>query len=443
MGTSLAGIRNRWALPAHIAPLITFRVLFGLVMAGGIIRFYLKGWIEQLYFKPTYFFSYYGFEWVKPLGPTAMYFLFFLLLLSALGILLGCFYRLSAIIFFLIFTYIELIDKTNYLNHYYFVSLVSFLLIFLPANRYLSLDVFMGLVNEKLTIPRWQVDLLKIQLGIVYFFAGIAKINSDWLFEAMPLKIWLPSHSSLPVIGLWLEQEWTAYLFSWLGALFDLSIFFLLIIHKIRPYAYATLVGFHLMTGLLFPIGIFPFVMSGCTLIFFSGEWHQKLLRIFKSDKYTVPVEANYSFSLKLWFVVLFLLLQLGIPLRHILYPGHLFWTEEGYRFSWRVMLMEKSGHTTFLVTDAGEQKKEWVVNEEFLTAQQIKMMSTQPDMILQFAHHLFENYQKRGFEDPRIYCHSMVSLNGRLSRPFIDPKVNLAKEKWDLAHKTWILPYE
>ena len=182
-------------LNSAITPLLTFRVLFGFVMTLGIIRFLAKGWVEQLYITPKFFFTYDGFSWIKPLGSIEMYALFTLLLLSAIGIFLGFFYRVSTIIFFLLFTYVELIDKTNYLNHYYFVSLISFYLIFLPAHRNLSLDRYFGRVSPSNFIPRWNIDILKIQLGIVYFFAGIAKLNSDWILHALPLKIWLPSES--------------------------------------------------------------------------------------------------------------------------------------------------------------------------------------------------------------------------------------------------------
>ena len=39
--------------------------------------------------------------------------------------------------------------------------------------------------------------------------------------------------------------------------------------------------------------------------------------------------------------VVLFLGIQFLLPLRHLLYPGNVNWTEEGFRFAWRVMLVE------------------------------------------------------------------------------------------------------
>src|SRR5680860_1489105 len=105
--------------PTSMAPLINFRVLFGLILLISLGRFVWNGWIESLYLSPQFHFHYYGFTWIQPLGETGMYLLFAMMGLSALGIILGYFYRFSALVFFLSFTYVELIDLTNYLNHYY------------------------------------------------------------------------------------------------------------------------------------------------------------------------------------------------------------------------------------------------------------------------------------------------------------------------------------
>ena len=130
--------------PVSIAPLVRFRIGFGLLMFFSILRFWWRGWVESVYIKPEFHFTYMGFDWVRPLGATGMYIIFSLIAISALLIALGCFYRMATIVFFLTFTYVELIDVTTYLNHYYFISLVSFIMIWLPANRMYSLDVRMS-----------------------------------------------------------------------------------------------------------------------------------------------------------------------------------------------------------------------------------------------------------------------------------------------------------
>lgn len=443
-------VRSYLAKPVSIAPLAVFRVLFGAMMLASIIRFALNGWIYKLYIKPVFYFSYYGFEWVKPLGDPGMYILFLVMGVSALFLMIGLFYRISAILFFLSFTYVELIDKANYLNHYYFVSIVAFLLIFLPAGNYFSLDTHWRFQRQIKTIPWLFIFVLQFQLGLVYFYAGLAKLNNDWLFNAMPLRIWLPAHTELPIIGGLMDKVWIAYFFSWFGAIYDLSIPFLLIYRKTRGFAYFMVVAFHLMTFLLFQIGMFPFIMIICTLIFFPETFHQRIIdRIRKMSGNTHNISTAPHQHLPLMrqlllavFIVHFSL-QLLIPFRYLLYPGNLFWTEQGYRFSWRVMLMEKAGKAFFYVKDPLTNRSGETMMDNDLTANQEKMMATQPDMILQYAHYLKQKYQQRGIADPEIRVECYVTLNGSGSRLFIDKTVDLTKEEDSFCAKDWILPFE
>lgn len=444
----LEKIKQRYAClflhKTSIYPLVVFRVIFGLMMAASVLRFVLKGWVHDLYLAPNFFFSYWGLDFIKPYHPLFIYSLFALMFLAALGIMLGLFYRSAAALFFLAFTYVELIDKSNYLNHYYFVSLVSFLLIWLPAHRYFSLDSRRNPAMATTYIDAWQLNIIKIQLGMVYFFAGLAKLNPDWLLRALPLKIWLPAHQDMPLLGtLWAQSE-TAYLFSWAGALYDLLIPFLLISARFRPWAYGAVVVFHLFTALLFPIGMFPYIMMLSTLVFFSADFHQKIIqavsKILKTNPQipSVYVPKAFPFWLKL-----FLIIQLLLPLRFLLYHGNLYWTEQGYRFSWRVMLMEKAGYVTYVLKDQTTGKQGEIDPADFLTDNQIKMMATQPDMILQFAHFIKKESQNSGIAQPEIYAQSYVSLNGRGSRPFIDPTVDLSTIKKCSNKLTWVLPFD
>ena len=263
-----------------IYPLVTFRIIFGLMMCYSTLRFINKGWVTDLYVTPKFYFTYYGFDWVKPLNEEGMYFLFYLMVALSIFIAFGLFYRFSAISFFIIFTYVELIDKTNYLNHYYFVSLISFLLVFLPANKYFSLDSYFKICKSHLQVPAWSINSIKLQIIIVYVFAGIAKLNSHWLLDAQPLINWLKHQSDIPIIGGLLTYDFTAYLFSWGGALFDLFIIFFLIHKKTRIAAYGLIILFHVLTAIMFPIGVFPLVMIFSTLIFFSSHFHQSIVQL-------------------------------------------------------------------------------------------------------------------------------------------------------------------
>ena len=429
------------------APLAVFRILFGVMMLASLIRFAAYGWIDKLYIQPKFFFSYYGFEWVKPLG-NFTYLIFLVCAVSCVLIALGYKYRFGIITFFLSFTYIELMDKTTYLNHYYFISLMSFLLIFLPANAYFSVDAWQHDKIRASKIPRWSLEAVKLLLGIVYFYAGLAKLNSDWVINAMPLRIWLPSKYDYPIIGDLFQQVWVHYFFSWAGAIYDLLIPFMLLNRKTRGLAFMAVLFFHLITGWIFPIGMFPYIMIVSTLIFFEPSFHHRVLgfisRVFRIRKIVFD-EAEKIFNpqkaLKR-FLIAFFVIQILLPFRYLLYPGELFWTEEGFRFSWRVMLMEKAGYAQFKVVNPSDGSQFYVDNTDFLTSFQEKQMSTQPDFILEYAHYLANHFQRQGIPEPQVYVESYVALNGRRSRPYIDPKVDLTKIEQSLKHKTWILPF-
>jgi hypothetical protein len=399
------------------------------------------GWIEDHYIDPLFHFKYWGFEWIEPLSLEGMYAVHVIMILSSLGVMFlsGITYRISAIVLFLSFTYTELIDLTYYLNHYYFVSLVCLLLIFMPGH----ISPFKNLDSQK--VKRSAIFILKFQIAILYIYAGLAKINYDWLIEALPLKIWIPANDKLPIIGPLMSWEITPYLFSWIGMLFDTFIIALLIYKPTRIIGYLMVIVFHTITGILFQIGVFPLVMMGIVTIFFSDEWHKKFIRLFiRAGKSNVtPAAERFNGNVLNHLLVLYIFIQLLFPWRYLLYPGNLFWTEAGYRFSWRVMLMEKAGTATFYVKDTRTGKEGIVVNSEFLNAHQEKQMAMQPDMILQFAHFLGKHYEEKGVFKPEVRAEVYVTLNAKPSKLLIDPNRDLMNEEDTFAPKNWIIHYQ
>ena len=448
MGMAIKNLFKYLNTNCSIAPLVVFRIAFGALMFISTCRFILKGWVHSMYILPKMHFPYYGFEWVKALPPVGMYLVFALLLISSFGIIVGAFYRISTILFFVLFTYVELIDKTNYLNHYYFVSLVSFMMIFIPASRSFSLDNKLFKRTETIEVPRFYVFILQLQLFLVYFFAGIAKINYDWLIEAQPLKTWLPAFSHFAIIGDFMESNWLAYLFCWFGCCYDLAIGFLLFNKRTVNVAYLFVLVFHLATALFFNIGMFPYVMITITIIFFKEELHLKIVQILKKLlRYTENMASSYNakhVSKGITYVFfIFFIVQILMPFRYLLYNGKLFWTEQGYRFSWRVMLMEKAGTAFFYVEDKNTHQITEVDNKEYLTYMQEKMMATQPDMMVDYAKFLKQEFINKGYTDPRIKAQSFVTLNGSGSREFIDPTVDLSAEtNCFLKNKNWVKSY-
>ncbi len=443
--------------PVHIAPIVTLRVAIGFLMAVSTIRFLALGWVADHYIEPVFHFTYFGFEWVEVVSPFALYAIHALMIVAAVALMLGWQYHIAALVLFLGFTYTELIDLVYYLNHYYFVSIVLCLLIFAPAHRYFSLDVLRKPSIKTEFIPRFWGLIFQMMLAIVYIYAGLAKINHTWLIEALPLKIWLPAADSIPVLGPLFAWAAAPYIFSWVGMIYDSTIVFFLLWQKSRPWAYAMVVVFHILTGILFQIGVFPLVMIAATLIFFSEHWHialiKRLRNFFFSAKHlaafrqktetTAAVLKNFKPVSRgvVVLAALFFVFQLLFPWRNLLYPGNIFWTEEGYRFSWRVMLMEKAGTATFYVKDGVSGRVGIVVNSTFLNPHQEKQMAMQPDMILQFAHFLGEHYASQGVQNPSVRAEVYVTLNARPSQLLIDPQRDLTQISDGWKAKDWIMP--
>jgi hypothetical protein len=137
------------------------------------------------------------------------------------------------------------------------------------------------------------------------------------------------------------------------------------------------------------------------------------------------------------------LVLHLVLPWRYLAYPGELFWTEEGYRFSWRVMLMEKAGYLNYKIIDPDTGKRSVVNPGDYLTTFQNKQLATQPDFILEFAHHLASLHQQIDGPLPAVYAESYIALNGRGSRVYVNPEINLSEITEDTPRIEWLMPFE
>jgi hypothetical protein len=236
MQTTLVKFKELCFQQVSSAPLVVFRILFSSLLFYSTVRTIFKGWVKELYVIPTYHFTF--IEGLPLPSENVIYSIFGLLALSSIFMIFGLFYRVSTALFFVLFTYVELIDKTYYLNHYYLVSTLVFWMVLVPAHRSYSIDSFIFPKIKKPVCDNWCVLIFKVQLSMVYFFAGLAKVNADWLVEAQPLATWLPGRYSVPIIGKWLYLKEVAFLFSWSGCLYDLFIWIFLWFKRARPLAY-------------------------------------------------------------------------------------------------------------------------------------------------------------------------------------------------------------
>jgi len=439
-------LRSRAHTPIDSAWLAAFRVLFGVVLCAGIVRFLFTGWIELQYEQPRWFFSFPGCSWVRPWPAPGMLLHYSALAFLALGIALGLRTRVCLMLFLIGFAYTQLIDLTNYLNHHYLVLLLGVLLLVLPSHQTWSLDARAGRVRSRSHVPAWMLWLVRFQVGVVYMFAGLAKAKADWLFHGQPLGLWLAARTELPVVGPWFSEPATALVMSWAGFLFDTTIVLWLSWRRTRLWAYGAVLGFHGMTGWLFNIGMFPIIMSSVALVFFSPSWPRRALgwllpAIARAPEPTAvqpPARPRWQRTALALMLVAHVLTQLALPLRHLLYPGDVLWNERGMRFAWHVMLREKHGSVTFEARLEGGRRLE-VPPHNYLTPRQEREMSSQPDLIAQLARKIGQDLEAHGHHGVQVHARAKVSLNGRVPLELVDPEVDLYHA--DPADPRWILP--
>src|SRR6478752_2651861 len=146
----MSGVGSLWTRayaaawqPWDAAGLAAFRFIFGLVMAVSLVRFQAFGWVHELYVRPTFFFKFWGFGWVTPASSTVLAGLHVALTALALFVAVGFLYRASIVLFLAGFAYLQLLDVTNYLNHYYLAGLLALLLAGLPLGRAYSVDALL------------------------------------------------------------------------------------------------------------------------------------------------------------------------------------------------------------------------------------------------------------------------------------------------------------
>jgi vitamin K-dependent gamma-carboxylase len=441
LGGMIQGLRRRLAEPVDGASVAVFRIAFGLLLLVEVARFFAHGWIARYYIEPSFHFTYFGFGWVHPWPGAGMYVHFALLGAVAFCVAVGLFYRPSAWLLWVLFTYVFLLEEARYLNHFYAASLFAFLLALIPAQNAFSVDARRRRPHTSATVPAWALWLLRFQTGAIYLFGGIAKINPDWV-RGEPMRSWLMERSNLPLIDLIVRNRLELLFFSYGGLLFDLLVVPALLWRRTRPFAFAAAVVFHTINSQLFSIGIFPWMMLAATTLFFEPAWPRRLLARWpvgqlaeRANKPTGQL-ADWQIATLAGYAVL----QIAIPLRHFLYPGNVSWTEEGHLFAWHMKLRDKDGRATFVVYDPRARTTELVSPDSILMPWQTAKMATRPDMILQFAHFIAAERVKEG-RPVQVRVQSMVSLNGGGVRPMIDPRADLAAEPRTLWPAWWIEP--
>lgn len=420
--------------------LIVFRIIFGLLCFLESVGAIFTGWITRTLVEPKFTFSFIGFEWLQPLPGNGMYFYYAVMGLFGLFIMLGYRYRISTIIFTLLWASVYLMQKASYNNHYYLLILLSGIMIFLPANRYASLDIKRNPNLKQISMPQWCKWVFVLQLLILYTYASIAKMYPDWIDLTVP-KLLMKSKSSYPIIGDALQANFMTYLVGYGGILFDGLIIPLLLIRATRKYAFFASIFFHLFNSIVFQVGVFPFLSLAFSLFFFSPEIIRNLFLkkkiLYTKNKTIVPKYKPILIGIS----CIYFGIQIALPLRHNFIEDNVLWTEEGHRISWRMMLRSKHGIATYKILNKKDNTTNYVKLEKHLSKKQMRIATTKPDVIWQFTQRLKKEYAAKGI-DIAVFVDCKISVNGASYKQLIQPNIDIAALDWNtFKHSNWLLP--
>ncbi len=429
--------------PIRNTPIIYFRVIFGIALFIETMSDISSGKVKAQWIIPINNFTYWPFDFIKPLEGDGMVYLFYAMAFLSIFITIGLFYRVSIFLFFISFAYVAFLDQSYYLNHFYLITLISLIMIFLPMNQRFAFDTRLGFSKKHDFAPKWSLNLLRFVVALPYFFGGLAKINPDWL-KGQPMTMWLAKSVNLPALGYLFKIPNAGLWMSYSGLLFDLFIVPLLIWKKTRKWAMVVLLFFHIVNSQLFNIGIFPWLMLLATPIFFEHDWLDKF--IFR-NKLGYPVEkplfvplSPVKKNLIIWVLFVFVLYNILMPLRHYFIPGSVYWTEEGELFSWHMKLKDKVGKGKFYVMNMQNHEKRDLPLSNYLTPRQISIMLLKPEMMWQFAQMVKKKYSANNVQ-VAVLGDVQVSLNGRDFQTIIKPDVDLVTAPRPGWGVDWIMP--
>lgn len=446
----------RWFDTIDGSSLAMFRVMFGALLLFESVNYGLFLCLDCMYRSSSLLFKYHRFEWVTLWPSVGLELHFLVMALSALCIILGLFYRAAMVIYTLCFVYVFLLAQALYLNHFYLTILFCCIMVFVPAHHQWSLDARRKPEIASKTVPAWSRLWLVVQLEIVLIYAGLVKLNFDWL-NLEPMRLWMNAQSSgSHVFFQWLTQDLGIALASYGVILLHLVGAPLLLWRKTRLPVFIIYCVFHTVNAFVFNIGIFPWMTLAATLMLFDPDWPKQFrqwLRV-RRAQHLPPISENtnivsnatitsaYNFrNIAIGLVIFFwLLMQAVVPLRHWFIPGNVAWNEAGHRFSWRMKLRDKRGTAKFYLV-VNDNAPIVVDPNEHLSRKQIRKMSCIPDLIWQYAQFLENEYGQQADDNVKVYVEAMCSLNTREPASMINRLIDLTDIERTEPVENWVLP--
>lgn len=439
-------MNERLFRPVDIAPLVFFRIvgagLIAIECAGHALTKFREPYVEA-----SFHFSWPLTPWLTPGPPAAVYAHMAANVVAALLVALGCFYRGAAVCLAIGIAALLGMEQTAYINHTYLYALYAAIFACIPANAAVSVDARRRPGIARTTVPAWCLYLLRFQIAVVYGFAGLAKLDHDWL-RAMPLSVWLKMDAGYPLIGPLLAAPATAYFMSYGGLVFDLLIVPAMLWSRTRRYAFVVAILFHTTNVVSFGIGTFPWFSLAATSLFFPPDSFRRirpLARKLAEQEASLPQVQSTPAAARRSMIVVGLVayacIQIAIPSRRFLIDGNPGWTEVGHTFAWRMMLRNKVGRLSLRLHEPATGRTWTEGPAKYLVSRQVRVASTDPEMILQLARHVARVYAEKG-RQVEVRADAFASLNGRAPQRLVREDVDLAGEAAALGPLDIVLPF-
>lgn len=420
--------------------LVLFRVVFGLLITLEAFGSIATGWVRKLMVDTPFTFNFIGFDFLQVLQGPQAYAVYALMGIFGICIMLGFKYRFTMFGYAILWSCVYFMQKSSYNNHYYLMMLLCWIMAFLPAHRYLSLDARINPKIKSLSMPRWVLLVLILQVWIVYTYASVNKFYPGWL-DGSAISTFMAGRINYPVVGELLQLDWVHKIMIYFGIYFDLLIVPMLLWRRTRLLGFGLSLFFHLFNSVIFQIGVFPYMSIAFSLFFFSPETLQKRLfpskELYTGDEVRVP---NYKPLLVTAFSIYFIF-QIGLPLRHWFIEDDVLWTNEGHKLSWRMMLRARRGTLTVYVKDKATGERIKYKYTEMTGPVQSHAVKSDADLMWQLAQRIKKKEAEEG-RDVAVYMDSWVSINNGPYFKFTNDTIDIASEKWDyFKHTHWILP--
>ncbi|XP_063788044.1 vitamin K-dependent gamma-carboxylase isoform X1 [Pseudophryne corroboree] len=447
--------------PTDPAGLGVFRFLFGLLMVLDIPQERGLSYLDHKFLDGLDVCRFPLFNFLSPFPLDWMYLTYVIMLLGALGIMLGCFYRLSCLLFLLPYWYVFFLDKTSWNNHSYLYGLIGFQLTLMNGNRFWSVDGLWSPRKRNAHVPLWNYTLLRTQIFIVYFIAGIKKLDADWV-EGYSMGS-LSRHWLFDPFKLIMSEEMTSLVvIHWGGLILDLTAGYLLFFDITRPFALFFVSYFHCMNSQLFSIGMFSYTMLATSPLFCYPDWPRRLVSklprclhwalprtqtpqkspecVYPGQKGKSAVLPGLRHKIGAIFTVIYIIEQLFLPYSHFITQGYNNWTNGLYGYSWDMMVHSRSHQHVKVTYRDGVTGEIGYLNPGVFT--QTRRWKDHADMLKQYATCLQGLLGAYNISEPEIYFDVWVSINDRFQQRLYDPTVDIVKAEWSPFRKTpWVKP--